>query len=160
MPTIRNEAYRFCDVSPILRSNFQACLHLLSPWSMHVPTLACFLMPLLVQECPRQEAIRHGPAKERLAHLPLCLQRASHSVLPDAAALDSCQLSQDGSQLRYIIVDGRLSASLSSPLQSSDGLYIGPLQGAPPEAAAELVCVSQSISLVLWWHEHPSMSVC
>ena len=50
MPTIRNEAYRFCDVSPILRSNFQVRLLLPSPCSMHVPILRCFPMLSPFQE--------------------------------------------------------------------------------------------------------------
>ena len=49
----------------------------------------------------------------------------------------SCR--RTAAQLRYVIVDGCLVPSLSSPLQGSDGLYIGPLRDAPSDAASELV---------------------
>ena len=135
------QAMAVCTLQPLrCRSAARCGLNELDNCS-HVPV--CLGCP-----CP---AARHSPQCESQ-----CVQTAPRSNTPDASALQQYDLGGEPA-LRYVLLDGCLVASLSSPVHSTDGLYVGPLDQAPPEAAAELVSfltVPVMMMMMMMIHEH------
>ena len=61
MPSLRNEAYRFCDVSPILSSNLQVCItgyaQPIDAGRIFSSNLAFSVLLLTSPDCPACELI-------------------------------------------------------------------------------------------------------